>query len=509
MIKQWHSINAAWNLMEQKEREILRKQPSRSVGLNATYPSSSVYYQHIGLFRLDVIYVTPIDIFDSHAAIPDFAHWPPPDFSHWQGGLNDRLFYGLREYAKILATQRFDSLQEYLQEDSVKKRDWGVHSETFVAWLMRAKNVPVEMKDICIWRTRPFPLKIRTLDCDNGCGKKMTQMYEDFASNLGVPLERQEVYSGYSACAHVKYGQCYRYSDTTEKLNTAISSVTASYQNATLYAMISGDNAHRVESCMIQRNISLNYVPNEPNATTSVRKGSLYLITPTSRPYLLSQSIFHVLKMKACFDVKWIILHSTADSRLYREPFFRNVFSWITELSTYHNQSRDGNHERNVGIEHAIKDSRCDLDLVYFLNDDNILPDNICNWENLQYLSAHSADQLISAKQFRTNGEVHTIPGLCWNSLQVVKGNLFTDTGAWFIPVYILKQFNTNRWILNVDSGDSHFYTNLAFNLLTIQTNRNDTKVVVELPDFAFKYKALHGSQWKTPSVLWDKVKLN
>jgi cephalosporin hydroxylase len=186
------------------------------------------------------------------------------------------------------------------------------------------------------------------------------------------------------------------------------------------------------------------------------------------------------------------------------------VFSWITELSTYHNQSRDGNHERNVGIEHAIKDSRCDLDLVYFLNDDNILPDNICNWENLQYLSAHSADQLISAKQFRTNGEVHTIPGMCWNSLQVVKGNLFTDTGAWFIPVYILKQFNTTRWILNVDSGDSHFYTNLTLSLLNYSSRMtNNTKVVIELPHFAFNYNALHGSQWKTPSLLWDDGKLN
>ena len=511
MIKQWHSINAAWNMMEQKEREMLQRKTQRNhaMAVNGTYPSK-VYYEHVGLFRLDVIFVTPINIFDSNAAVPDFAHH--------HGGVNDRLFYGQHEYAKIFATTRFDSVHEYLQSDRlVQNRDFGLHSEYFVGWLLRQKyQIPLEMKDICVWRTRSFPLKILTFDCEILCGKAMQQLYADLASDFGVPLERQEEMSTYheylkvNGCPRVQHSQCYRYigNEKTRFTGKNSSSAVRSHEmmNRDYVARISSDNAHRVEPCTIQRNISFSYVPKNAQTKNFRRRGSLYLITPTNQPAFLSQSVFHVIKLKACFDVKWIIVHTVADSRLYRAPFFRNRFPWITELRTYHNQSRNGNHERNVGIQHVINDSRCDLDLVYFLDDDNILPDNICNEENLRYLSS---DQLITAKQFRTDGQTHTLPGMCWNaSHSGLRGNVFTDSGAWLLPVHVLKQFNETRWILNDYAADSHFFTNLILSLVNISSAPTvNTNVVVELPHFAFNYNALHES--KKPSIFWDKKKLN
>ena len=52
MIKQWHSIDAVWNLM-----------------------NNTNHYDRVGLFRVDVKYKTPIDISDADAVIPNFQHW--------------------------------------------------------------------------------------------------------------------------------------------------------------------------------------------------------------------------------------------------------------------------------------------------------------------------------------------------------------------------------------------------------------------------------------------------
>jgi hypothetical protein len=162
MIKQWHSIDAVWKLMQKHE----------------------TYYHRVGLFRLDTIIVTPIDIYNSDAAIPDFGHH--------HGGLNDRLFYGLHDYAEIWATHRFESVPEYLRTRDVVERNLGLHSEFFIGWLMRQKfHIPVELKDICVWRTRQDPLPILIFDCEDLCGKAMKQLYANMASAI-VPLDRQE-----------------------------------------------------------------------------------------------------------------------------------------------------------------------------------------------------------------------------------------------------------------------------------------------------------------------------
>jgi hypothetical protein len=119
LIKQWHSINQVWRLME----------------------DSKVDYQRVGLFRLDVLYVHEISISEREdvAVVPDFRK---------SGGMNDRMFYGTRDHAEVWATKRFDRVQSYLDT----YQDRGLHSEKFMKFLMR--KIPVQKKPICFHRVR-------------------------------------------------------------------------------------------------------------------------------------------------------------------------------------------------------------------------------------------------------------------------------------------------------------------------------------------------------------------
>ena len=119
MIKQWHSINQVWKLME----------------------ASEVDYHRVGLFRLDVLYVHEISITgrEDVAVVPNFLK---------SGGMNDRMFYGRRDHAEVWATKRFDLAQSYID----RYQDRGLHSEKFMEFLMR--KIPVEEKPICFHRVR-------------------------------------------------------------------------------------------------------------------------------------------------------------------------------------------------------------------------------------------------------------------------------------------------------------------------------------------------------------------
>jgi len=130
MIMQWHSIERVWDLMMIAENKM------------------NIRYQQIGLFRSDVKYMTPINIYAGNAVIPNFANWP----------MNDRLFFGKRKYAKHWATARFDMIATYLK----KNKHVGLHSETFMAFLMQ--NIQVKKLPICFFRVR-LTGKIKTDDC--------------------------------------------------------------------------------------------------------------------------------------------------------------------------------------------------------------------------------------------------------------------------------------------------------------------------------------------------------
>ena len=119
MIKQWHSIERVWNLME----------------------ASGVSYQQVGLFRLDVQYATHIHIWDGSAVVPQFASVP----------MNDRMFYGTHRNAKVWATRRFSQVEDFVYRTRAGA-EFGLHSEHFMEYLMR--DVKPDRRPICFNRVR-------------------------------------------------------------------------------------------------------------------------------------------------------------------------------------------------------------------------------------------------------------------------------------------------------------------------------------------------------------------
>jgi len=137
MVKQWHSIERVWNLMLQADRN----------------------YTQVGLFRSDVFYTNPINIFDGDAVIPQMASCP----------VNDRMFYGKFEYAKIWATHRFRNVPGYLERAANGLQNsfarGKLHSEFFMRdGVLHAMPVKVQRKDICFFRVRGTGA-VLTRDC--------------------------------------------------------------------------------------------------------------------------------------------------------------------------------------------------------------------------------------------------------------------------------------------------------------------------------------------------------
>jgi hypothetical protein len=121
MYKQWHSIERVWDMMQEAEQNL------------------NIEYERVGLFRTDVQYMTPIDIFDGDAVIPKFGFL-----------VNDRMFYGKYEHAHVWAKIRYPSVGCYVP----RHRSINMHSEFFMNDLI-LKNLPnVTKKDICFYRAR-------------------------------------------------------------------------------------------------------------------------------------------------------------------------------------------------------------------------------------------------------------------------------------------------------------------------------------------------------------------
>lgn len=153
MLKQWHSINEVWDLMVESEKSIL-----------GPHNEDGHYYEQFGFFRSDTYFPTPISIYEHNAGVPDFAHW---------GGINDRLFYGKREYAKIWS-HRFDFVEDYKRKWLEQKQCF--HSESYVAAMLRDNKVPVkENGNICIWRVRSGS-RVSSRDCQVGGGQGVTNV---------------------------------------------------------------------------------------------------------------------------------------------------------------------------------------------------------------------------------------------------------------------------------------------------------------------------------------------
>jgi hypothetical protein len=132
MLKQWHSIEQVWRLMQHHEEEF------------------NIQYDRVGFFRSDVEYISPIDIFNGDAVVPAFGKMT-----------NDRMFYGLYEHAHVWANIRFPSVECYEPPEPTH----GLHSEHLMKRLI-VKNIPnvTYRHDICFYRVRGNG-RVQTGDC--------------------------------------------------------------------------------------------------------------------------------------------------------------------------------------------------------------------------------------------------------------------------------------------------------------------------------------------------------
>jgi len=140
IVMQWNSLQSSWQMMEKHQMHL------------------GIEYERVAYFRLDSFYTWPVDIFkidkdtydysNRYAVVPGFAKYP----------VNDRMFYGPAEAAKIWAAERFDRLENYISSN--EEKGFGMHSERFVgnellpAIRRETGYEVVENNDICFFRTR-------------------------------------------------------------------------------------------------------------------------------------------------------------------------------------------------------------------------------------------------------------------------------------------------------------------------------------------------------------------
>lgn len=150
IIKMWHSQEAVWKLME----------------------SSSQHYSRVAMLRSDVLYVTPIDIYqlpdgtkdvrNQYAVTPGFGTFP----------VSDRMMYGPWDAMQIWAAGRFRRLHRHIQR--VAQSGDGIHPEKFVFHTLfpaiRDAGVPIlkAHSNLCFLRIRADE-SVRIRDCGRDC----------------------------------------------------------------------------------------------------------------------------------------------------------------------------------------------------------------------------------------------------------------------------------------------------------------------------------------------------
>ena len=144
ILKMWHSIQQAWQSMEEQVQE--QKKNS---------------YSRVAVLRWDVVYMTPVDIYqinathrdleNTHVVLPGFAKYP----------VNDRGIYGPTDAVRVWATERFRHVDTYVQEYRFKRPGSGIHSERYLGQFLLPRMqsqfpsyTMVERTDWCFYRAR-------------------------------------------------------------------------------------------------------------------------------------------------------------------------------------------------------------------------------------------------------------------------------------------------------------------------------------------------------------------
>lgn len=141
ILKMWHSLQSVWNLMQQHAK------------------SQGFEYTRVAMLRSDVVYVTPIHIYESSPGVTDSDNRVAIVPAFGKHPVSDRLMYGPYKAVEIWASQRFQRLEAHIQHILKTDPGWGMHSERFVE---RALFPPIqklgytimEHPTLCFFRAR-------------------------------------------------------------------------------------------------------------------------------------------------------------------------------------------------------------------------------------------------------------------------------------------------------------------------------------------------------------------
>lgn len=142
IIKMWHSIQEAWNFMQ------------------SYADANNVKYERVAMLRSDVVYMSPIDIYQVKGLVKDLNNKIAVIPGFGKHPVNDRIIYGPPEAVKIWSTQRFSRLEKHVQDVLKHHAGWGMHSERFLDWtifpaIRKETGVTiVEHDTICFFRAR-------------------------------------------------------------------------------------------------------------------------------------------------------------------------------------------------------------------------------------------------------------------------------------------------------------------------------------------------------------------
>eukprot|EP00980_Cylindrotheca_fusiformis_P012760 scaffold3118_cov64-Cylindrotheca_fusiformis.AAC.18 len=150
MIAQWHSIEGAFNLMEDHAKQ------------------NHIEYTRVAMLRNDVLYLTPIDItqLDNETVDSENQRFVVPNFCKYP--VNDRMIYGPYDAVKVWSTERFRLIEKRVQQPD--KAGSVMHSEHFMndsIFSTITQQYGYEMHrnpDICFLRTRADSMAL-TNDC--------------------------------------------------------------------------------------------------------------------------------------------------------------------------------------------------------------------------------------------------------------------------------------------------------------------------------------------------------
>lgn len=163
IIKMWHSIQEAWTTMSQHETQYIR----------------------VAMLRSDVVYMTPIDVYEypDKVVVPAFGRHP----------VSDRIVIGPAVAVEVWATQRFPALERHVQYIKTHDPGWGLHSERFMNYTIfpamakalgrERREAIVEHPTLCFFRARADE-SVWVSDCDDSRDSRQNTALHSVRQNI-------------------------------------------------------------------------------------------------------------------------------------------------------------------------------------------------------------------------------------------------------------------------------------------------------------------------------------